>query len=1166
MERRTSRKRLLPTFTNNPHRHSLAQVFDRSPVQNPRSIRRKLDIVGPEIPDAGQGPHQADKEVAQPIEGTISNESDQDCSVQDDEVFPLETCHLPNDEVPVPSSDEDRTVVDVRCLYKKMDQAMSWEKLLSFVLVAGSPKFSATQYEIVASAFRSLSANVHLYSYKTVRSKMCTSMGDLGGVPTRLVGVPNKYSDDVVQVRVVLPSDWARLDVSSYPFYTDVYQNPNQQYPGFVSIENAPIVHDRSSYGGRTINIWAAYDACVIPCIMGDVLRYSTATLPKGVHELNWDIKSDPTRRDGSSASLVDVTLLACWCVHNECSTTQQVPHDVHEFSQAERAVYEYYRFSDKCATTIARPSASGRWMERKLTSRSDSSHVVTYPGDICAIFRNQSRTCAVLGDPVARLGCSLVPERLLWIRVSSMASTPVFTVVTFANVTKLPQWISGTRANPHMHDNGHRNIGILDSGERFALYRIALYADGFKQHKSLSNKKSVNGMYMMPLGLSLSCRRSTSCVRVLTIAPHGTSALDAMSIFVEDIVKGTTEGVQGVDPFGRHLRIFIDLVGFFGDFPVSAEMCDSLGHIADACCNMCCMRKRKQGPEPPIMYTTDINSRRPGYMRCDERVHALRESVQIGELARKLGIRYQSNAAASEHPFIRLSKLLRQENKVHKVEGMNVVNTWFDSSFCCAAVPDHLLTGLMKDVLHLCFVSLSSDERRRDVEQLTLDSISVNSLPVSGRLLKWEGTRCKGLQSLSMTDLFCVLFCSCQAFASECSRTGNRLYNLPLLLQRFVSSVYYSESTLQDPVGDEPKTHQSVMHKYLNDAAVLGKNYVKEAKWVYMNCGSAAAVLDKPNIHRLLELCVSTLPAFGHALLCSELVLELKHRTFKTWLESNPHSNAHLTCVERAVSLDWLGRLNVLYKVWKDGNVQDRSCAERGLRRMFLGNNTFHLDAGDPSTCTFMNAFRSRIEQTFRDPIPMQLEDISHVMVPWLVDMAWCTLPREKVAMNSDEVDLLVQVMDSTHGENGRYSLSFLTLFSCARFVSTSRSGLKSNCYPHNVVRHGTVVRIRKTCTLGKVMERYIAVVLILTIRDNTVWGVGMEMVRRGNVHSCKYGTPEMFRFDEHVRRVAVFHVCDQDCVIDVQSRSVRHSSGVLSGGLYKLMGKKDGYPPHMG
>jgi len=96
--------------------------------------------------------------------------------------------------------------------------------------------------------------------------------------------------------------------------------------------------------------------------------------------------------------------------------------------------------------------------------------------------------------------------------------------------------------------------------------------------------------------------------------------------------------------------------------------------------------------------------------------------------------------------------------------------------------------------------------------------------------------------------------------------------------------------------------------------------------------------------------------------------------------------------------------------------------------------------------------------------------------------------------------------------------------------------------------------------------MERYIAVVLILTIRDNTVWGVGMEMVRRGNVHSCKYGTPEMFRFDEHVRRVAVFHVCDQDCVIDVQSRSVRHSSGVLSGGLYKLMGKKDGYPPHMG
>jgi len=605
----------------------------------------------------------------------------------------------------------------------------------------------------------------------------------------------------------------------------------------------------------------------------------------------------------------------------------------------------------------------------------------------------------------------------------------------------------------------------------------------------------------MMPLGLSLPCRRSTSCVRVLTIAPHGTSVLDAMALFVNDIVKGSTDGVQGMDPFGRRVRIFIDLVGFYGDFPVSSEMCDSMGHVADACCNMCCMRKRKNGPEPPIMYTTEINSRRAGYMRCDERMYALRESVQIGQLSRILGVRYRSNATASIHPFIRLSNLLRQEgNMNHTVNGKKVLDTWFDSSFCCAAVPDHLLTGLMKDVLHLCFTSLPSDNDRRVLEQLTIDHIYVNSLPVSGRLLKWEGTRFRGLLSLSMTDLFCVLLCSSHVFGTEYSRSGNRLYNLPRLLQRFVSTAYYSTSCLEDFPDLQGESIHSVREKYLHDSVVHAKEYLNEAKWVYEHCGPAASVLDKPNSHRLLELCVSTLPAFGHALLCSELVMELKHRTFKTWLESNTHSNAHLTCVERGISLDWLGRLNVLYKVWKEGDVQDRICAERGLRRMFLGCSAFNLDSGDSSACTLMDDFRSRIERTFRDPIPMQLQDISHVLVPWLVKMAWCTLPREKIVMEPEHVDLLVQTMGNRSLDEGMCTMSDVTIYSCARYLCRNRNGVNSKCYAHNVVRKGNVVCSR-TSTQGVAQERFLAIRFIFTFGDSTIWAVGLVMKCRNKV-----------------------------------------------------------------
>jgi len=68
-----------------------------------------------------------------------------------------------------------------------------------------------------------------------------------------------------------------------------------------------------------------------------------------------------------------------------------------------------------------------------------------------------------------------------------------------------------------------------------------------------------------------------------------------------------------------------------------------------------------------------------------------------------------------------------------------------------------------------------------------------------------------------------------------------------------------------------------------------------------------------------------------------------------------------------------------------------------------------------------------------------------------------------------------------------------------------------------------------------------------------------------RNTGYSCKDEAPELFKFDGTVRRVSTFHVCDDECVVNAQGRSVSHSCDVLSGGLYNIMSKKNGYPPHM-
>lgn len=73
------------------------------------------------------------------------------------------------------------------------------------------------------------------------------------------------------------------------------------------------------------------------------------------------------------------------------------------------------------------------------------------------------------------------------------------------------------------------------------------------------------------------------------------------------------------------------------------------------------------------------------------------------------------------------------------------------------------------------------------------------------------------------------------------------------------------------------------------------------------MDLGQAAAVLDKSNANRTLELALHTLTNYNATRNCSELILEMVHRYFKDWEGANRDSNAHLTDVESDSTNDWM-------------------------------------------------------------------------------------------------------------------------------------------------------------------------------------------------------------------------------------------------------------------
>jgi len=155
------------------------------------------------------------------------------------------------------------------------------------------------------------------------------------------------------------------------------------------------------------------------------------------------------------------------------------------------------------------------------------------------------------------------------------------------------------------------KNEGVLSDDTPYLVYRFILYTDGFKQKKSLSDRRSVNGCNMLPVGLPHHTKSSCLCVSTLSLGAYGQNPNEIMKHIIPDIIQGSTNGFTCIDAHGRQVRLFLDLVAAFGDFPALTSQGDLSGHIADAHCSFCGFVKRKGGTCAPICNTVTRHSRR---------------------------------------------------------------------------------------------------------------------------------------------------------------------------------------------------------------------------------------------------------------------------------------------------------------------------------------------------------------------------------------------------------------------------------------------------------------------------------------------------------------------------------------------------------------------------
>ena len=1128
----------------------------------------------------------------------------------------------------------------MRTIRDRLAKICRWEALLSLLCLDGRSGFTEKQFTILRWALMERDKTLNIPESRTVKKSIrrtllqhCFPRSAVTFVRENTAS--NTFARSVKQVhavgagdangsgdtsplncvRLVLPSEWAKLDVACLHLYRCVYGDQHDAHdgtskpPADVNIEDAMIVIDRelcflrkgvlrAKFNGTNATwMTTTSDLLSFPCSrLGGIRDHHIS----GWREWERSSASGKARRffvDGScgptfGVGFSDETEIVC--------DDESDPAFPSLYLNMERVVFEECRKPNRSLSFDASSLSSA---QATLPSRPSIIDMDLYPGDVLTFVRptevdiTEGICCVFHASPVSA-SRRRPAERLVWVSLEKGADDSVekITTVCSTNVIGLPSFIDNERKLKTLRDRRHvtSNSGVLPNGDNFVVYRMALYGDGFSQNKASSYSKSVAGVYLLPLGLPVAERTSAHAVRPLCLTPHGIGAEGVMDKIIDDVCKYARHGIAGMDPFGRKVTIFLDVADFIGDYPQVAKYTDVLGHSADAMCSVCTIRKRKNRPTPANNYSNEIHSARAGYVRFDARAEAIRSAAPHASVLRILGMHGPSVDVVEELPAVSLSTKmkamyneLRSADAAAQLQAAHPIPLIFDHVLAVPAVPDHLLSVLISSVMTACFQSLDNDHMRAVVEMRIVNAANSNGLEVRHNIATWEkgssGRRFKGIASNTMSAWLSILLVSMPIFNELHSSQNLPVLLLPGKLQRFATLLYKWPKKIAEGRHSEAWDFSDLtcQVRYNHNVTTAAMAFLTAAREVYKDDRNAGGPLDRPMAHRLMELVMSTIPTYGHALLCSELILEHTHQTFKRWLVQNTHADAHISGMEKTLVRDWMWRLSSLYNLWKTGDNCTKSQAEIGLRRLLMGEEGMRIPESSRNGQALSIQLRAAIEDAMRAPVPYLLSDCdeTNTSMSGTAGYEWSAVWDDQARQFDPMCYGLAEKIVSTRLPRD-IQLEDLTFFKRARFMPRSSTG-RQRSYPYNVVEYGTGISaivatdyssstsesFVPTVTDGNGDCRYFVIAGIVgNMRTDHVWVAGKELTNTGSLYSCEGSTMKYLMLDKACRRVALVHSCSSACVRDCGRSEPKHEKTCLDGGKYYIIDRANGFPPFQG
>ena len=425
------------------------------------------------VPDGGAGPP--------------SNLEDDEEDSDDHDDNPQSVCGSP-EPLRRPSQALSATFpqATMRKMKRRMAVIVRWDKMLSCVAMSGNIRLNAHQYSFLVRALRNANPDVDLKDYREVTGSFWRNMlahalpkSVLYNIDERNASGPRRitatggHNRPGACVRIVVPSDWARVDMSSDIFYRNVFESSESRNPESQTIEDAPIVQNREIVCGAELVVWADFNDAVCPCEVGDKVQFPCSSVPRSLSNTLYESPWTTYRRETAPAVLVEGYVGHVWCVSKNAADASAI-----NGTAREKAVYDVL----KSEVYPTYPSIAEHLNhQRTLEDVVNTDILQLCPGDLCAFIRTDSSRqtngtfCLLVASPVLH-AYGQPPERLVWVQMEQPEGRTAYArVMARATVNALPLWVSGSRPCPNFQLRPVANKGVLRDGMPYYIYRVAL-------------------------------------------------------------------------------------------------------------------------------------------------------------------------------------------------------------------------------------------------------------------------------------------------------------------------------------------------------------------------------------------------------------------------------------------------------------------------------------------------------------------------------------------------------------------------------------------------------------------------------------------------------------------------------------------------------------------